>query len=315
MARRPKVLNTLLVPIVASRVAGALGLIGPAFRFVVARALMRRGERAFTGYRPTEHDVFVATFAKSGTNWAMQLCVQIAHRGAAEFDHIHDVVAWPDMTLPRIVALDDAGPRLRSPTGLRVIKTHLSADKVPYSPAARYVTFIRDPKEVAVSAYHFVLGMLGVRHRVSPREWVDLWTDRGLLGSAWAEHTASFWALRERPNVLVRTFNQVKGDLGGTIAALAEHMGVELTPEELSAVIERGSFPYMRAHEEQFAPPQLPLSRPDQHPRMIRRGESGRSDELLSVDERRRIDAFSRAELLTLSSDFPYDEAFGGPRP
>jgi hypothetical protein len=34
-----------------------------------------------------------APFGKSGTHWMMRIAQQIAHRGEAEFDHIHDLVA------------------------------------------------------------------------------------------------------------------------------------------------------------------------------------------------------------------------------
>ena len=48
--------------------------------------------QAFAGYEPGAHDVFVATFARSGTNWMMQIAQQIACYGSAEFEHIHDLV-------------------------------------------------------------------------------------------------------------------------------------------------------------------------------------------------------------------------------
>ncbi len=50
----------------------------------------------FGSYVPTRHDVFVATYAKSGTNWMMQIAHQLAFHGEGEFDHIHCVVPWPD---------------------------------------------------------------------------------------------------------------------------------------------------------------------------------------------------------------------------
>jgi hypothetical protein len=43
---------------------------------------------------------------------------------------------------------------------------------------------------------------------------------------------------------------------------------------------------------------------------MIRRGERGKSNELLSAADQARIDDYWRAELARLRSDFPYDAAF-----
>src|SRR5690348_5981108 len=52
----------------------------------------------FAGYTPGPQDVFIATYAKSGTNWMMQIVTQLAWHGRAEFDHIHCLVPWPDST-------------------------------------------------------------------------------------------------------------------------------------------------------------------------------------------------------------------------
>jgi len=94
----------------------------------------RLKQRAFQGYRATNHDVFVCSYVRSGTNWTMQIAYQIAHRGQGDYQHIHDVVPWPEAPMPRIVRLSDENTYERAPTGLRVIKTHLESNYVPYSP-------------------------------------------------------------------------------------------------------------------------------------------------------------------------------------
>jgi len=272
---------------------------------------MPREYRRLKVYQPTKHDVFVATYAKSGTNWAMQICQQIAGRGGSEFEHILDVVCWPESGFPEVVRFDDKTPQQNSPTGLRVIKTHLPATSVPYGTDATYVTIIRDPKDVLVSAYYFALGILGIRHKVSPEQWLDMCLTERLFITRWAEHTAGFWTWRERPNVFVRTFYQLKQDRLGAITEIARKMGVELSKAEFDAVVERSSFAYMKAHEHQFAPPDSPLQPSNAAPQMIRRGAAGESREWMTDDIRDRLDALCRRELKLLGSDFPYDEHFG----
>lgn len=266
--------------------------------------------QAFAGYQPTEHDVFVATFGKSGTNWMMQIAQQISHHGEAEFDHIHDLVAWPDAPRPMGIELNDPMPLERSPTGLRVIKTHLDTEFVPYDEKATYLTVLRDPKEVLVSSYYFLGGIAGLLDHVSIEDWYELFMASDSMPAAWAKHTASFWAWRERPNVLVLNFAEVNKQPRAAIERVAAVMGVALTEEQLAKVVERSSFEYMKAHESQFAPPQLPFIERTDPVLMVRRGKSGGSDELLSPSQQAAVDRVCQAELRRLGSDFPYSTAF-----
>ncbi|MBW1760228.1 MAG: sulfotransferase domain-containing protein, partial [Deltaproteobacteria bacterium] len=277
----------------AHRVAKRLGL---SRRIVEVANASLRSERsmraAFAGYTPTERDVVVATFVKSGTNWAMQICQQIAHRGAAEFEHIHDLVPWPDNMDGRPIGLDDPVSWRDSPTGLRVIKTHLAEVYVPRSDAARYVVVLRDPKEVVVSSYYFLAPLLGVADTLDPADWLDVFVARRVGGvEAWVDHALGWWGLRDAPEVLVLFFADMKRDLAGAVDRIAAHLGVALNSEERAAVIERSGLAWMKANNDKFAPVPMPFALPTHMPDMVRRGVSGGSAELYTPEQLAPVDA------------------------
>jgi hypothetical protein len=269
--------------------------------------------RAFAGYVPSEHDVFVCTYSRSGTNWMMQLAFQIAQRGAGEFANVHDVIAWPDAFVPGIVSLRDENPWRQSPTGLRVIKTHFEAPFVPYSGQAKYIVVARDPKEAFVSSYHFFDGLIPGLHAPSAELWLqDFLSGRFFFGS-WSEHLASYWSWRERSNVAWLTFNDMKSDLPGVAHRIAELMGVTLTPAELASVVERSRFDDMKQIDDKFlAEPVLAerLFRRSVRPAMMRQGAVGRSSELITHEQQCAIDARMQAELSERGCDFPYAQYF-----
>jgi len=144
---------------------------------LAASRLRRQSSDPLAGYQPNAHDVFVCSGFKSGTTWMLQIATQIAFRGEAEFDHIDSLVSWPDappFLSKRIVPLANDSPARRSPTGLRVIKTHLPQDRVPYSPHARYVALVRDPKDVIVSSHRFLRSLVYGPMMPSLNQWVEI---------------------------------------------------------------------------------------------------------------------------------------------
>jgi Sulfotransferase domain len=277
----------------------------------LAMRLRRRMQSSLIEYHPTCHDVFACVGFKSGTTWLMQIAVQIAYKGHAEFDNILSVVAWPD-TAPffskYVIPLSDESPARRSPAGFRIVKTHLPQHLVPYSAEARYIAMVRDPKDVVVSGYHFARSMGYGPLMPSVRHWVELNISGNLPWGSWAEHLAGFWRLRHEPNVLFLTYEQLNADLGAGIRQIARFMGVDLSPAQFEAVRQSSTFEGMQRSRGKFDTGRL-LPWAKEHS-MLRSGRVGRSAELLSPPLRRRIDDHSRAELQRLNCDFPYDQAF-----
>jgi hypothetical protein len=81
-------------------------------------------------------------------------------------------------------------------------------------------------------------------------------------------------------------------------------MGVALSADERAAVVEQSTFAHMKSIGHKFDTEGTTGS-------MMRRGERGKSGELISASDQRRIDDYWRAELARVGSDFPYDDAFG----
>jgi Sulfotransferase domain len=197
-----------------------------------------------------------------------------------------------------------------APTGLRVIKTHLCADRVPYTAAARYICVVRDPKDVFVSSYHFIrLSMLGTL-MPTPARWLDLFLSDDAPFWPWAQHVDGYWRMRERPNVLFMTYEEMKADLELAVRKIAAVMGVELTAGEFDAVVRQSSFAHMKSIGHKFDPPTIsPFCRAEGT--MIRRGERGSASEMLSAEDQARVDDYCRADLKLRGSEFDYDRAFG----
>lgn len=295
----------------------ALQKAGRAEKMLAAVSDKREREAAqknpLKDYVPGAQDVFVMTYAKSGTNWMMQIVHQLIHHGKGEFNHIHDLVPWPDAVLmsPMMrhyaVPLEQADSWQTAPERKRVIKTHFNWELIPYSEEARYIAVIRDPKDLFVSAYFFMKdsGMGAAMPGVDTMYRVFL-AGKLMLGGSWPANAAGFWAQRHRPNVLVVSFKSMKRDLEGTVRRVAGFLDIDVPNEVIREVCEKASFDYMKRIDSRFAPGKLTAWTPPAV--MIRKGNQGGSAELLTPERQREIDAHCMAELKRLGSDFPYEE-------
>lgn len=187
---------------------------------------------------------------------------------------------------------------------------HLDAELVPFNEKARYLTVIRDPKEVVVSSYFFLGGLFGVLSHMTVGEWCDVFLSSDSMAHRWASHTASYWNWCNRPNALVLTYGELKREPRAWIERVTQCMGVELTEPQLDEVERRSSFEYMKAHEPQFAPPHAPFAKDENATQIFRSGKAGASHEQLSCSQQAAVDRRCQEELKKLDSDFPYAEAF-----
>jgi hypothetical protein len=127
------------------------------------------------------------------------------------------------------VPLSDESVRQSTPTGLRVIKTHLEFDDLVYTPNARYIWIARDPKDVFVSSYHFMRSSMLGPLMPSVDRWLDLYLSPDTFMGSWAEHLRGGWENRRRPNVLFTTYEEMKADLPGVISRIARLMRIGLS--------------------------------------------------------------------------------------
>lgn len=150
---------------------------------------------------------------KSGTNFGMQIVNQIAYKGDDMLTHKHlmDVVPWPgsEVQLPgRAVPFADC-LTVNTPTGKMAIKTHMAFQHVPASPSVKKLLIIRDPKDVAVSAFYF-LQSVAMGPMIPPMEITISMFLQGEIGEcSWWESTASYWAARNQPECLLMFYEDM----------------------------------------------------------------------------------------------------------
>lgn len=221
-----------------------------------------------------EGDIVVADPFKAGTTWTQRIVQQILHNGDENEGGLSDTSPWLDSSwgdhaqmLEILKQQAEAGHR-------RVIKSHLPADALPIAPEARYVFVGRNGKDLGISFHNYLynfsestMSKINQIHAewsddptplVIPedmQEFFDRWLDTEGYGCCdLLDIMKSWWKLRDEPNVLLLHYQQLKDDLKGQIARLAQFFGIDPASLRMDVIVEHCSFDYMSGRAEKMAP-------------------------------------------------------------
>ncbi|KAH7972210.1 hypothetical protein HPB52_009399 [Rhipicephalus sanguineus] len=108
------------------------------------------------------------------------------------------------------------------------IKTHLPCYKHRYSPQARYLYITRNPFDCCVSYYYHTKHMPAYCFEQGTfDDFFELFITGDVEFGDYFDHLLSWYAHRSDPNVLLLTYEELKGDTAGTVVKIASFLGDE----------------------------------------------------------------------------------------
>jgi hypothetical protein len=197
-------------------------------------------------FEPRPTDVIISPYGKCGTTMLQQAFHTLRTRGDTDFDDISRVVPWIEMS--PMIGIDLNAEQRAEPRGF---KSHLSYTSIPKG--ARYVVSLRDPKDSFVSMFRFMEGWFLEPGAVNIEDFFDGWVrGRGAEGEGYWDHLLSWWAVRDRPSVMLTSYAWMVRDPAAHVRRLAGFVGIELDDELLELTVERTSRAWMLAHKDRF---------------------------------------------------------------
>lgn len=194
-------------------------------------------------YTPSPTDIFVAPYAKCGTTWMQQIVHGLRSGGSMDFEEITEVTPW--LELAHDMGMNVNADQVAVP---RVFKSHLRWDQIPKG--GRYIVVLRDPVDAMVSLKRFVEGWYFDEGAVTLEEFAQYYLERGEHGY-WA-HATSWWGVREREDVLLLSFEDMKADLARAVDRVARHMGQGYDAATRALAVKQASFEFMKANAHKF---------------------------------------------------------------
>ena len=215
-----------------------------------------------------DNDIFIATYAKSGTTWLQQIISQLIFNGEEGLEGA-EMSPWVDLRVPpKEVKL----PAIEQQTHRRFLKTHLPVDALVFSPKSKYIYIGRDGRDVVWSMYNHHVnandlwyqalndtpGRVGPPIEKPPESIVEYYHDwlnkDGHPFWPFWENVQSWWEIRNLPNVYMLHFANLKSDMPGEIKKIAEFLEIEIDPDKWDDILKHCSFEYMKEHATQSVP-------------------------------------------------------------
>jgi aryl sulfotransferase len=218
-------------------------------------------------------DVIISPPPKCGTTWMQMLCALLIF-DTAEFPRpLTELSPWLDA-----VTYDTAATKaeLESQRHRRFIKTHTPLDGLPFHTDVTYLCVARDPRDAMLSFENAMANISpqaivdgGLDPEASappsedPVERFRLWADAELVndptsfGSTLANvvnHVRTYWDRRDEPQVALFHYDELKADLPGQLARLAEVLSIEMSQERIEELAAAATFDNMRHRADELAP-------------------------------------------------------------
>jgi len=248
-------------------------------------------------FEPQSTDVFIATFPKCGTTWLQQIVHGLRTRGSMDFDEITLAVPWLELAFD--LGIDLAAPQAGEP---RAFKTHLAWHEIPKG--GRYISMVRNPKDVVVSLYYFHEGWRFEPGTITMEDYARAFFLAPERGRRYWNYVASWWEQRARDDVLLLSYEAARRDLAGTVRRIADFIECPLDDPCFEIVLRQSSIDFMKGHAAQFDDHVVRTARNAAHglpmggsSSKVRAGRIGDHVEELPLDVRETLDAIWREEM------------------
>ncbi|XP_072179576.1 sulfotransferase 1A1-like [Diadema setosum] len=277
-------------------------------------------------FKTRPDDVFVVTYPKTGTTWAQLIAYLVKEDGdekalegknitnevkfleTPDFESMQELSTTKEATtepstgsnvLKLLHQLQTARTSCDAADDMphhspRILKTHVMPQWLPEDlrddPKVKVIYVARNPKDTAVSYYHFCQYIKAMPKYESFDQFMEEFLAGRVPGGDYFDHILYWTKLRNHPNVLFLTYEDMKQDPRKAVVQIAEFMGKSLPDDVIDRIVALSSFDAMKKSVK-FAEDLKDEVDESDNKSFFRKGIVGDWKNIMSEDHSRRVDA------------------------
>ncbi|CAI9740423.1 estrogen sulfotransferase-like [Octopus vulgaris] len=234
-------------------------------------------------FKKKSDDVFICAYPYSGTHWMWEVTSMILRRKAERIGGVKEEMMLEVIPQPQL-------ENIESP---RVLNTHILPSVLPSDVISegKIILMMRNPKDVAVSAYRQLTGSIYNTYEGSFSNFFNLFIKGQVFyGDYFKYHLSWLKAIQDKPNVLIVSYEEASQDLENVVSKIAKFLQVELEPDLCKDIADLCTFKKMKAEKksENIGPLPTVLWKPNVS--FYRTGKVATWKNWLTVSQSERLD-------------------------
>ena len=207
---------------------------------------------------PRDDDIVISTAYKAGTTWTQRIVAALLF-GPGPVQDLSETSPWSDARFQS--PIEPILETLESQRHRRFVKSHLAADGLPYFPQVKYLVVGRDTRDVFMSLWNHYSSYTELTYSLlndptrpgpefprcpkDPRELWPRWIGEGWFDwepDGWPywshhHHLATWWAVRDAPNIMFVHYNDLLADTEAQMRRIAAFLEITVAEHTWPAIV------------------------------------------------------------------------------
>ncbi|XP_066575319.1 sulfotransferase family 2, cytosolic sulfotransferase 3 isoform X2 [Amia ocellicauda] len=251
-------------------------------------------------------DILAVTYPKSGTTWMQEILPVILSGGnltPVQTIPNWDRVPWLEETRASLVLGDRPPPR--------AMVTHLPYHLMPpsfFTSKAKVIYVTRNPKDVAVSSFHFHKMASFLDDPGTFDQFLDKFLAGNVLFGKWTDHVKSWRSSDLGDRIMYIAYEEMVEDLRGALQRISKFLGRDLSAEALDLACQQCCFDGMRNNTmSNYSLVPADIMDSSKSP-FLRKGVAGDWKNHFSPEQEARFAAVYKEEMKGVACKFSWDK-------